>query len=740
MKSIYAKLFYALVSLMTFNLALANAETSPAAFVNPFIGTAAAQVNDAVPGGKGGATQPAAVVPFGMVQLGPDTDRPETSGYNFANSAIRDFSFTHMSGPGCRNMAEVAFLPIVGQAANGQAGWKQFSPAKFIKNSEKARPGNYSVQLENGIIVDLTATTRTGMAKILFPKSKAGEHVTLLLNTSIHGIGPTTGTFAYVDDHRFVGTIKGGGFCGSKTSYDVHYFLEFDRAAIKKTFSGGVAQISFVNNGKPLLMKGGISFVSKLGAQHNLNSENPDFDFEKIKNDAFQLWHRALSTLKIDESVETDQKIIFYTALYHSLLHPNIGSDVDGKFMGFDGKPYVRQTPHYVNFSGWDIYRSQVQLLAMLFPERASDMAQSLVSSAYQCGALPKWALNNTETNIMVGDPGTIILANFHAFGAKRFNTRLALDLVKRSALNPLAACNGKRTRPALADYMARGFIPQTELYWGSAAVALEFVSADFAASEFAKALGDVQFASQMYQRSNNWKNNWDPSSRAIRPRLESGTWLTPFDVTNTEGFVEGNSAQYTWMIPFDLGGLIEKMGGDQMAIDRLDKFLSHGNAGQKSAQLYLGNEPAFSVPWTYLWAHAPERTQDAIRRILKSQFNSQPNGLPGNDDLGATSSWYVFAAIGFYPQIPGRGGLVVGSPMYPSITLQPEGKSTAVKILAPNAQQNVYVSGLSVDGREVNTPWISINDFMKAQQIEFSLNANPQKWGSLRGQEPPSR
>ena len=713
------------------------AEMTPASFVNPFIGTAAGiATGQLVSGGSGGATFPGAVVPFGLAQIGPDTDHPETSGYNYQDSSISRFSLTHMSGPGCRNMGEVAFMPFINQAR-----WPSKSETFFTHANERAIPGFYEVQLSNGIQVGLTATERAAIAQFNFLNISDNSNVGVVFNTGLTGVGTSEGHIEFTTKHSMIGSVSGGHFCGNKGTYQVYFAVEFNQDSLQNSFSNNLAQITFASHGEPLLMKVGISLVSKENALKNLNSEIPNFSFELVRQNAFNKWNQALSTVLIDDKTSTDKKTTFYTALYHSLLHPNIGSDVDGSYLGFDNKVHIDSTrPHYVNFSGWDIYRSQVQLLAFLFPKRASDIAQSLVDQGLQGGALPKWSLNNIETNIMTGDPGSLIVSNMYAFGARNFDTTSALNLMKKSALDPNASTQGYVVRVYMDQYINNKYIQESTdpINYSSASVTLEYASADFAVGNFAYRNGDLKFANEMVMRSTKWRYLWDASTKLVRPKDKYGDWIEPFDKTTQKGFMEGNSAQYTWMVPHDLSTLVSAMGGDEALTTRLDDFLSQSNAGQNSANLYLGNEPSFVTPWIYLWAHKPEKAQQAVRKLVNEQFGTGPNGLTGNDDLGALSSWYVWSSLGMFPAVPGIGGVIVGSPVFESFKITPENES-AIQFYAPNANDQTYVESVKVNSLEIQKTWIKFSDLKLAKEITFKMNSQPQNWGKSIGSEPPS-
>ncbi len=732
----FALAFLLLTPFVSFLAAEAFAAESLSASVNPFIGTMASKVAPpSVPnGGRGGATHPAAVAPFGMIEWGPDTAHPETSGYNYRDTQIKGFSLTHLSGPGCANAGDLPFQPFIGPA-NLAPNW---APLGFNHADESASPGTYQVKLENGVQVDLTVTERTGLARLKFPEDTQ-KSFGVMLNTSVRGTGKTKGQITFVDHQRLTGTVEGGNFCGMGNAYKLHFAIQFDRPASDLQFKNGLAVISFAPPTGSLQMKVGISYVSRSNALLNLKSENADWSWPHLQSKVSQKWESLLGKIRVNPLADLGLRAEFYTALYHSLLHPNLASDVNGDYMGFDNKVHsVGTRGFYANFSGWDIYRSQVQLLALVAPDVASDIAQSLVLSGEQCGALPKWSQMNSDTGVMPGDPGPLILANLYAFGATNFDTASALKLMKVNALDPNASCNGHEIRYAAETYLHQGYLPLNSSDELAASITLEFVTSDFAISQFAKARGDDQLAQILLAKSSSWQSLWDPGTRHIRPKLEDGSWLSPFDPASQKGFTEGNGEQYNWLVPFNLGAIVQGVGGDRAASERLDSFFQQVNAGQEAPNLYIGNEPSFGTPWVYLWAHYPAGTQAAVRKILLEAFDSSPGGLPGNDDLGAISSWFVWSALGLYPEIPGVGGLAVASPLFSDIDVTLK-DGHHLKIHAPQASQRYYVASASIDGRSVTKTWIPFADVAKGLELSFALSDSPTDWGSSPGDEPPS-
>jgi len=388
----------------------------------------------------------------------------------------------------------------------------------------------------------------------------------------------------------------------------------------------------------------------------------------------------------------------------------------------------------YANFSGWDIYRCQVQLITMLMPKLSSDMAQSLVEDAEQGGGLPRWPVANNEAGSMVGDPADLILASIYAFGGKDFDAKSALSAMLRGANDPQTRARWSPARPRLDEYLQYGFIPQGADKSGTASITLEFASADFAISRFAEALGDQADARKFLIRSANWRNVFDPETRYIRPRDSARNFLPDFDSGKETGFVEGNSTQYTWMVPYDLSGLIAAIGGPQEANARLDKYFSQYGHYHGGLYFRIANEPSFACPWIYNWTGRPDRTQEVVRKTLTDLFTDAHGGLPGNDDLGATSAWAVFAQLGIYPEIPAVGGFTLNSPVFPDVLLRVGPRE--IHIQAKGAPDSIYIQRVTLDGKSIDNYWIPWEQFSKAKRLDFTLSHTPNK---TPGATPPS-
>jgi predicted alpha-1,2-mannosidase len=699
-------------------------------YVDPRIGTAPApSIVDPIGGGRGGSVFPGAVAPFGMVQWSPDTPNGEPSGYLYTDDRINGFSLTHFSGAGCPNNSDVPFLPATSTTGGDLV---------FKHTNEHASPGYYDVALDNGIHVELTATLRTGFGRFTYPAS--GEAVLLIDAKRNATGGAPSATANALSDTELAGTTTGGNFCGAKNSHDLHFSIRFDHpfelvsppgdGRVVLRFPGAV--------GKTVLSKVGISYVSRANAAANLAAENPGWDFDATRAATSSAWNARLNAIRVTGGSDEPKKK-FYTALYHSLISPNVYSDDNGQYLGFDDKVHEAPSghPHYANFSNWDIYRTQVQLVATLFPTDASDMAQSLVDDAARCGALPKWSQNNDETAVMSGDPGSLVVANIHAFGARAFDAKRALSQMITVGSRPGTACNGYRPLPALDQYLQYGYLG-VGAEWGPTSAGLEYGLRDFAVAELARALGDIDQQRILRARSANWQNGLHPNG-LFEPREISGAWkpLTngPGDGSNID-YVEGNAEQYTWSVPHDPRTLFDRLGGNAAVVARLDAFFGKLNAGTKDPNFYMGNEPSFGTPWLYDWAGAPWRTQDVVRRIVDGTFGIAPGGLPGNDDLGATSSWLVWSMLGLYPAIPGVGGFAVGAPAFE--TMDAHFGDGLLQVTASNSPSR-YVQSVALRGAPHPAPWLSREALKGGATLDFVLGEAPSTWGSEPSSAPPS-
>jgi putative alpha-1,2-mannosidase len=469
-------------------------------------------------------------------------------------------------------------------------------------------------------------------------------------------------------------------------------------------------------------MKVGLSYVSEAGAQSNVSAEDPGWSESRIAQATYRQWDQYLDRIRVGGGT-SDQQVEFYTALYHALLEPSIFSDANGEYLGFDNVVHraPRGQTQYANYSGWDVYRSEIPLLAVIAPEETSQMVTSLLNDEAQGGWLPKWGFANDYTQVMNGDAADPIIAEAYAFGARDFDVKAALAaMVKGASTTPASSQLGQGfyvERPQLSDYLSLGYVPNTQESDLSpedngASETLEYASADFAIAQFAGDLGQPSTAQTYLQRSQNWTNIFNVDTGYIQPRDGSGQFPEFGPTTDgmgsfgQSGFQEGNAAQYTWMVPQNLQGLISGMGGDAAANSRLDDFFTQLSAGPNLPYEWAGNEPSFGTPWIYDYTGAPYKTEATVHELLDDVYADTPGGEPGNDDLGAMSSWYIWSALGLYPETPGVPVLALGAPIFPKAVINlPGGHQTVIS--APGASTSTYVSHLAVNGRQWSQVWL---------------------------------
>jgi predicted alpha-1,2-mannosidase len=718
-----------------------------ARYVNAFIGTADGAPDYGITN-QAGDTFVGAVLPFGLVQLGPDTTNAP-GGYRYTDSAIRDFSVTHFSGRGVSCYQDFPIIPTIGPiSALAPDAWSA-QPITFRHENEVTWPGYYGVRLDSGIAVELTATARSGFLRLQFPPTDAAM-VIVNAGGSVNGDNtPGTG-LTIAGDRTLLGSAV-SGYCGEIFTYKVYFAARFDRAFSQfggftgdsvepnqRQSSGTVAgaYVSFDTRAQStVLMKVGVSFVSAQNALANLDAENPDWDFDQVRDRALAAWNARLGAVAVDGGSDTQTRI-FYTALYHAHIHPSLFSDANGEYLGFDQQVHNTQTAQYHNISTWDAYRSQLPLVALLAPAEAGAIAQSLVNDSTQDpgGGLPRWEHANTNSGGMLGDGPTAALPVLGAFGAS-FDSVGALAAMKRDASVVGTTSAGHEVREGLADYLAKGWVTTATMH--SVARTLEYVNDDFALSQFAAGAGDAAAHDLYVQRSHQWRKLLNAGYLA--PRDPDGSFPS-FDPNGFEGYIEGDGAQYVWLVPFDYRGLFDALGGNDAVIARLDHHFTKLNEGPRSEFAFMGNEPELKAPWAYAFAGAPHKTQALVRRILTELYKDAPNGMPGNDDGGAMGSWVVFASIGLFPEIPGVPGFVVGSPIFDSITLQlPSGASLQINATgaAPDAP---YVQSLKLNGQDYASPWIPWSAIKDGATLDFVLGNVPnQDWGSDPSVAPPS-
>lgn len=790
---------------------------NPVDYVNPFIGTEGVynhrQAANVVPG---------AVLPHGMFNFGPEHAYTEdllkesalmskrvleekgripvgAGGYNYGASRIKGFSFTRLSGTGCLGASgDIPVLPFASAIKHSPDTdmLDAYYSAGFSHQNETAIPGYYQVKMDNGVNVELSATTRTGIARFTFDKP---EQAKLLFRSSYSQLG-SGNAYTKIDQKNgeITGYVTSGNFCGylgeynQRDYYTLHFVAKLDVPISgtgswqddKVTMQSISAQggMGYGENGIPKLgtgsgawvdldlseqntvtMKVGISYVSIANARENLAkeqtetltspSQNNEATFKEIRESAKESWNKALAKVKV-VSNNNDKLTTFYTALFHSQFHPNIFSDVNGEYLGFDQKIHQisnKQSAQYANFSGWDVYRSQLQLVTLLDRKRGSDIAQSLFNQAQQFnGVWDRWTHNSGPTGVMSGDPSTIAIANFVAFGATDFDVKGAYQSLLKAATQPTALdlsnvgcpvfCRGQH--PSLDQWQSLNYISDQSNSWEGASETLEQASADFALSQLASSLGDDASAQKMLTRSGYWKNLFNPQATPqagyIQGRNEDGSWKTDFDPNSGDLFVEGSPAQYLWMVPFDGAGLNQLVGGDTTMANRLDNHFHKPDGSwvlfrDNATYSDVSNQPSIASPWMYLFTGQAYKTQDTVRATLDLLWNNTTKGIPGQDDLGQMSSWYVFSALGIYPLQPGRADMVLSSPIFE------KAKIGNLTINAPfTSSENRYIRSLKVNNVNSIKSWISNSYISNPVELDFELTSIPnKKWGQKHSDRP---
>jgi predicted alpha-1,2-mannosidase len=727
-----------------------------------------------------------------MVQFSPDTspDRQVASGsgYDYADTEISGFSLTHLSGPGCAIYGDIPVLPLTGPVpANPDAAVQPFS-----HSTEHSSAGNYAVDLASGgnqgIGVHLTATTRSALGAFDFPAHPptatgltAASADDLLFKVSDSANGSSSSQVQVIGSDSLVGSVTSGNFCGIPGNYTLHFAAQFSEpfassgtwqnatVDASKACTGTAAAscgawVTFQKRGHSgdhqVMVKVGVSFVSAAGAAANLTAEDPDWSFSAISRAATGEWNGLLGRVAVRGGSETAQRT-FYTALYHSLLFPSVFSDDDGRYLGFDQLVHTLARGHvqYSNISEADIYRSEVPLLAMLLPGPTSQMVQSLLNDADQTGGgfLPKWVIANNDASQWDGDSADPIIADAYAYGARGFDVKQALTAMVHGATVPEA---GFAERQNLTEYLSQGWVSALTYditsypYTDGGSETLEYSLDDFSIARLARAAGEHAVAAVYAKRAQNWQNLFNPATGYLAARQADGSFpagpafqlASPADQAQgvaQPGFEEGNAIQYTWAVPQDLAGLIGLMGGDQATVAKLDTFFTHLNATRFEPFDWAGNEPGEWIPFEYDYAGAPFETQSVVRRIVTQLYPLAPVAEPGEDDLGALSSWFVWAALGLYPETPGAASLAMTSPLFPQVKIL-EGSGHTLTITGMHAP-DVYIEGArlavgSAGSSPWDKPWLPPTALTEGANLSVDLGSAPNRaWGASPSAAPPS-
>jgi predicted alpha-1,2-mannosidase len=734
--------------------------------VNPFIGTQ-----------NGGNTYPGAEVPFGMVQLSPDTGHD--TGYDYDQDHIRGFSAVHLSGVGCGLGGDLPTLPTTG--AIGSTDDANYA-APFSHADESASPGYYKVKLGTGITAELSATARTGWQRYTFP---ATDQANVLLNSgqALHKV--TSSKVTVLDDRTVLTAITGEGFCQDTTPYTLYTETRFDRPfASYGTWNGstvtagsrsststglGGAYARFdTTEDQQVTAVTSLSWTGPQGAAKNLAAEGRG-TFDGTAAKAKQAWQDRLGKVKVQGGSDEQQRT-FYSSLYRSFLSPNIGSDVDGRYAGWDGRTHAGDgSTYYQNWSLWDTYRTQEQLLSLLAPAESRDMALSLLAVAHQSGQLPRWGYATAETNIMTGDPVTPFLVDAYRQGLLKGHEEETYQVLKKHVDTVPPASSPAAGRQADQEYLAGGYVPYDPTHPGKpgdndfqhgASATLEYALADAAVGGMADSLGHHTDAKRYLARGQNYRNLLDPSTGFFRARDTDGAFTGPSDPAAGVGFHEGTSWQYMWLTPQDMPGMVGLVGGDSAANARLDSFFAYDQllkdpAGTARDVWVNGpysyynqdkynpqNEPDLSAPYTYLSTGQPWKTTDVVHAAL-TLFTNAPNGVTGNDDLGTMSSWQVLSAMGIYPMAPGTDQWGVSTPTFSRVDLTldrryyPHGKLT---ISAPGSSDtDRYIQSATLGGRKLTNTYLTTGDIKAGKDLALDLGTAPSSWGTAKSAAPPA-
>jgi len=696
-----------------------------------------------------GHTYPGATLPFGMVQLSPDTRKDSwdgCSGYHYSDSTIMGFSHTHLSGTGVGDYGDIRIMPMTGNLlwnpgdeSNPRTGYR----SRFSHDDESSQPGYYSVMLKDyGIHASFTVTERVGLHKYNFPEGRK-KHILIDLVESITSDRIIELEVEILNDREISGMRRTDGWSDDQYVFFHAIFSEpFDETGVIVNDSvipdlmqaSGNSVKSWVSydedSDDEVMVKVGISAVSKEGAARNLDEEMPGWNFDKIKRNALKVWEDELSAIEIEDDRE-DLKTVFYTALYHSFLAPNLYADVDGSYRGHDLE--VHEDPGhevYTVFSLWDTYRAAHPLYTILQPERDLEFIKTMLDIYEKGGILPVWELAANETNCMIGYHSIPVITDAYIKGIDDFDVDKAYEAMKKSAA---------QDHFGLDAYREYGYIP-ADVEGESVSKTLEYAYDDWCIAVMAKALGDEDGYREYIQRAQYYKNLFDPDTRFIRGK-KNGIFTTPFDPTEVNFMLtEANTWQYTFYVPQDISGLIDLMGGDEGFERKLDEMFSSSPdlAGRQQAditgligQYAHGNEPSHHMAYLYSYIGEPYKTQKIVRQIMDELYHEGPAGLCGNEDCGQMSAWYVFSSMGFYPVTPGMDYYVLGSPLFKKVTIHlPNGEDFVLEAEGTSSQ-NKYITATELNGEEHTKSHILHEDILKGGKLTFKMGTRPNRnWG----------
>lgn len=727
------------------------AQSKPAAgltrYVDPYIGS-----------GGHGHVFVGANVPSGAVQLGPknlSTGWDWCSGYHYSDSTIIGFSHTHLSGTGIGDLGDISVMPVTGNVtlADGKLGQPQTGfYSLFSHREETARPGYYSVRLKRyDIRAELTASKRVGFHQYSFP---AGVQPKLIINLK-QGIQWDRPTQTYIhmeNDTTVSGYRYSTGWAADQRIYFTAVFSKKiksfsvsdstqakDGAELKGM--GVIGLAVFDESAGPVKLKVAISPVSIENAKLNMQAEIPGWDFNAQVARADAEWNAELGRVVI-KSDDLSRMKVFYTALYHTMIAPSVFNDVNNDYLGTDKKVYKQAGfTNYTTFSLWDTYRAAQPLMTLINPEKAGNVVNTFLAIYQQQGRLPVWHLMGNETDCMVGNPGMIVVADAYLKGIKGFDKDLAYEALKATGMKDL------RSLDLLKKY---GYIPADSTV-ESVAMGMEYAIADWSVAQVAKSRGNQADYAYWSKRGKGYKNYFDPQTRFMRGRFSNNTWRTPFNpfqaIHRQDDYTEGNAWQYLWLVPQDVEGLMGLLGGPKPFVAKLDSlFTAKGDMGAESSpdisgligQYAHGNEPSHHITYMYAFAGQPYKTADKVRNVMDNLYSARIDGLSGNEDVGQMSAWYVFSALGFYPENPASGMYVFGSPVVNEATLKVGYGKTFKLLVKNNSKTNKYIQSIVLNGKPYTRSYILHQELIKGGAMTITMGPKPSAtWGTKLADRP---
>ena len=709
--------------------ACTSQKENPVDFIDPFIGT-----------GFHGHTYPGATVPFGAVQLSPDTragNWDACAGYHYDDSTLTGFSHTHLSGTGCIDLGDLLIRPTTQTVDPSRQ--PMYAPAAFRHENEKAEAGYYAVLLhEEGIRAELTATAHTGVHRYTFPKESTPT-VIVDLKHSLDNEHIYESSLQVVNPHEMTGMRNTRGWSDNQRIYFVIQCSQpFEKATLvsnQKALEGKEAEgtdlqalLKFKDHtSEPIVMKVGLSIVSVENARENLQAEVEGFDFDAVKQAAYHTWNDAVSAIKVEGGTE-EQKTNFYTALYHSMVVPNVVSDVNGQYRRHDQTigQLSQGTVQYSTFSLWDTFRAWNPMMTLIDTTLVTNMIHSFLHIYDASGELPLWPLSAGETGTMIGYHSASVIADAYMKGIRGFDAEKALEALVVSS---------EKNQKGADYYISKGFIP-SNIKKESISCLLEFAYDDWCIAQLAQALGKQEIYDTYIRRSQQYLNVFDGATRFFRPKRMDGNWETPFNPNEVgRAYTEATAWQYRFFVPHDVNGMVQLFGGKEAFTSALDDIF-HTDAQVDGdlvditgliGQYAHGNEPSHHIAYLYNYIGQPWKTQAMTRRLLDEMYAPTPEGIVGNEDCGQMSAWYILSSLGLYAVCPGSNEFTFTTPLFEKATLQLANGKT-LTITANHPEKNLYIDKVELNGKEIETNFVTYEQLMGGGELHFSLTDQPNR------------